>query len=143
MLNLQKKRNEKHIRNSWFFKTRRRENMRPTLFLGDLTKLTDKKQKKVCTCKKQCETFMILVGHEDFFLCETQAKEHLREMQRLLGGISTRKEWTDEEEQRIIEYMADHGKRSGAVSRLAIRMGITPEQLRHKISNLRKEGKLQ
>lgn len=116
--------------------------MKPTLFLGDLTKLTTKKQKHVCKCKPMCEVFIIEVGNEDFFLCKTEALEHVKDIQRLIGGFKFPKEWTSEDEEKVINYMKTHKRRAGSISRLATLMGATENQMRHKIKQLRDEGKL-
>ncbi|MCD4838149.1 hypothetical protein LRS37_04540 [Neobacillus sedimentimangrovi] len=130
--------------------------MIPYITKGDLTKLTPKRQRKICGCNPLCQEFYTYqTDEDDFILCAGDTKQFALEIFNQLGLIDqnlafpkTDYGWTDEQELLIQRYLKDknayyRGKvKYGTYSNLAQMLGKTREQVKNKIQHMRKEGKL-
>lgn len=131
--------------------------MIPYLTKGDLTKLPRKRMKKVCGCSPACSEFIIIATEEeDLMLCRTDAKEFAFEMLEMLGFVTEKKAfpkskrgWTTEQERFVIRYLKEeqcireNGKvKDGTYSLIGEMLGKSREQIKDKVSHLRKAGRI-
>jgi hypothetical protein len=130
--------------------------MIPYITKGDLTKLSQKKQKKICGCPKLCtEFFNFATDEEDFTLCTGDARQLAFEIMYQQGLVSKKlafpdsnSGWTMEHEEFIKKYLKDKNAYSdgkikyGTYSLIAEMLGKTREQVKKKVQHMQKVGKL-
>jgi hypothetical protein len=128
----------------------------PYLTKGDLTKLSLKKQKKICGCVTLCQEFYnFTTDDDDFILCAGDARQFAFELLEIMGLVTkkcafptSKWGWTTEQEEFVKKYLKDknayyNGKvKYGTYSLIAEMLGKTREQVKNKIQHMQKEGKL-
>jgi hypothetical protein len=131
--------------------------MIPYTTKGDLTKLPNKRQKKVCGCTPRCKEFItITTEEEDLMICRTDAKEFAFELLEMLGLVTekrafpkSKRGWTTEQERFVIKYLKeencinDKGKvKDGTYTLIGEMLSKSREQVKDKVGHLRKAGRL-
>jgi hypothetical protein len=129
--------------------------MIPYITKGDLTKLSPKKQKKLCGCTALCKEFYnFTTDEEDFTLCAGDARQLAFEIMYQQGLVSKKiafpasTGWTMEHEEFIKKYLKDKNAYSdgkikyGTYSLIAEMLGKTREQVKKKVQRMQKVGKL-
>jgi hypothetical protein len=130
--------------------------MIPYLTKGDLTKLSLKKQKKICGCVILCNEFYnYSTDDDDFILCAGDSRQFAFELLEKLGLVTKKMAfptskwgWTTEQEEFVKRYLKDknayyNGKvKYGTYSLIGEMIGKSREQVKEKIKYLREAGRL-
>lgn len=129
--------------------------MIPYITKGDLTKLPEKRQKKICGCNQRCREFFTFTTEDDFILCANDTNQFGFEILEQLGLVTKKQAfpnskygWTTEQERFVIKYLKENncylgGKvKWGTYSLIGEMLGKTRDQVKDKINHLRKAGRL-
>lgn len=131
--------------------------MVPYISKGDLTLLTPKRQKKICSCFKTCQHFYsIALDSDDIILCERDAKEFAFQMLEKTDLVNERREfiksqfgWTEDQERFLIQYLQNpdcydgKGKvRLKTYNIIGEQIGKSNKAIKGKVQYLRKVGRL-
>lgn len=121
--------------------------MQPQVFKGDLNKLPVKRQKQICLCNKPCNSFITIVGQEDFIMCEAAARDHAFDILRILEillDVYTKPApfWTTKDEAYVLDYFKKHGQHNGAYRIIAKHLGRSRDAVKNKVLKMRREGRL-
>ncbi|CRK80331.1 hypothetical protein [Neobacillus massiliamazoniensis] len=130
--------------------------MIPYITKGDLTKLSPKKQKKICGCVTLCTDFYTFTtDDEDFTLCAGDTRQLAFEILEKQGLVTQKLAfptskwgWTTDQEEFVKKYLKDknayyNGKiKYGTYSLIGEMLGKTRDQVKNKIQHMQKEGKL-
>ncbi|POD45914.1 hypothetical protein BKM15_26205 [Pseudomonas syringae pv. syringae] len=121
--------------------------MRPTIFKGEMSPLPGKRQKAICKCAERCEHLIIIVGQEDFVICEKAARDHALDILNQLNVITEivtqpTPFWTTKEERYVINYFEQHGNHNGAYRIIGAQLGRSRDAVKNKVLKLRKEGRI-
>jgi hypothetical protein len=130
--------------------------MIPVISKGDLTQLSEKRQKKICSCNPVCKEFFIFTSDEDFTLCGNDAREFAFRILEVKGIVTQKREfpksqygWTILQERFVINYFKEENciDEDGRVIRGTYRLigemlGKTKAAVKDKVNHLRRSGRI-
>lgn len=115
--------------------------MKPILFKVDLESLPKQQQAKICVCKTPCNKGVSITSYNDgFIICWNDARKLLYEMIHTLDEEKTTS-WTKEDEEFVIKYYSN-GVYYRINNEIAEHLGKTYQQVKSKVRNLRKAGRI-
>lgn len=122
--------------------------MKPIVSKIELKDLSISYQKKVCTHKPPCKEVVTFTTFNDgMLICEKDARSFGYEILGSLNAIRKNgesytpyKEWTVEEEKTLIQLLEEKGIKHGVYREIAEAMNRTRDQVKSKVSLLRKRG---
>jgi hypothetical protein len=117
---------------------------------GDLTRLPEKKQHKICGCEPRCKEFINLsTEKDDVMLCAKDAElfafeilAHLEIVTRRMAFPKSKYGWTREQERFIIKYLEENPVKYGTYTLIGEMLGKSRDVVKNKIQYMKREGQL-
>lgn len=116
--------------------------MKPFITKVDISHYSRGWLKKICSCNKKCTTGVTVTIHDEgFTMCEGEAKKTMFELVGVLG-MNNGAEWTEADEQFIIQHYEEKGMYKGFNNYIATTLNKTYYQAKNKTQNMQRAGKL-